>query len=58
MILILFKIMFIFDNKSADFAENDHNLEQNEDRATVILKSTDFSNINIIYLKIAKMDAA
>ena len=48
--------MFIFDNKSADFAENDHNLEQNEDCATVILKSTD--NINIIYLKIARMDAA
>ena len=48
--LILFKIMIIFNNTSADFVlilvENDHNFEQNEDRATVILKWTDF-NINI-----------
>ena len=60
MILILFKIMILFNNTSADFVlnsvENDHIFEHNEDCATVILKSTD--NINIIYLKIARMDAA
>ena len=47
-ILILFKIMIIFNNTSADFVlisvENDHNFEQTEDRATVILKWTDFSS--------------
>ena len=42
-ILIMFKIMIIFNNStSADFVlisvENDHNFEQYEDRATVILK--------------------
>ena len=34
--------MIIFNNTSVDFVlisvENDHNFEQNEDRATVILK--------------------
>ena len=39
--------MIIFNNTSADFVlisvENDHIFEQNEDRATVILKWTDFS---------------
>ena len=38
--------MMIFNNTSADFVmisvENYHNFEQNEDRATVILKWTDF----------------
>ena len=41
--------MIIFNNTSADFVlisvENDHNFEQNEDRATVILKWTDFSTL-------------
>ena len=49
MILIPFKIMIIFNNTSADFVlisvENYHNLEQNEDRATVILKPTDFGSL-------------
>ena len=39
----------VFNNTSADFAlisvENDHNFEQNEDRATVILKWTDFRSM-------------
>ena len=39
--------MIIFNNISAYFVlisvENDHNFKQNEDRATVILKWTDFS---------------
>ena len=38
--------MIIFNNTSAYFGlisvENDHNFEQNGDRATVILKWTDF----------------
>ena len=38
--------MITFNNTSADFVlisvENGHNFEQNEDRATVILKSMDF----------------
>ena len=38
--------MIIFNNKLADFVlisvENDHNFEQNEDPAAVILKWTDF----------------
>ena len=41
--------MIISNNTSADFVlisvENDHNFEQNEDRATVILKWTDFKII-------------
>ena len=43
--------MIIFNNTSAEFVlisvENDHNFEQNEDCATVILKWTDFRNIRI-----------
>ena len=39
--------MIIFNDTSADFVlisvENDHNFEQNENLATVILKWTDFS---------------
>ena len=49
MILILFKIMIIFNNTSADFVllsvENYRNLEQNEDGSTVILKPTDFGSL-------------
>ena len=44
----MFKIMIIFNNTSADFVlisvENDHNFEQNEDPATVILKWMVFNN--------------
>ena len=39
--------MIIFNDTSADFVlisvENDHNFEQNEDHATVILKWMDFT---------------
>ena len=41
-LLILFKIMIIFNNTLADFVlisvGTDHNFEQNEDHATVTLK--------------------
>ena len=50
----MLKIMIIFNNTSADFVlisvENDHNFEQNEDHATVILKWMDFSNYTIYYI--------
>ena len=53
--------MIIFNNTSADFVlisvENDHNFEQNEDRATVILKWTDFRGIKIIILFSPIMDS-
>ena len=52
MILILFKIMIIFNNTSADFVlisvENDHNFGQNEDCATAILKWADFCRLKKI----------
>ena len=43
--------MIIFDNTSADFVlisvENYHDIGQNEDLATVILKCTDFINAKV-----------